>query len=92
MVCVSNIEVHTKGGLRMSVFGITLLSIKRRMPQIIKAACTTLAAVFFVTAVLLFQENMYQWLMSSNKSSLSLPCFTNASSKLPSMYPVIFQS
>ena len=46
MVCVSNIEVHTKGGLRMSVFGITLLSIKRRMPQIIKAACTTLAAVF----------------------------------------------
>ena len=68
MVCVSNIEVHTKGGLRMSVFGITLLSIKRRMPQIIKAACTTLAAVFFVTAVLIFQENMYQWQMSSNKS------------------------
>ena len=52
----------------MSVFGITLLSIKRRMPQIIKAACTTLAAVFFVTAVLIFQENMYQWQMSSNKS------------------------
>ena len=48
----------------MSVFGITLLSIKRRMPQIIKAACTTLAAVFFVTAVLIFQENMYQWQMS----------------------------
>ena len=52
----------------MSVFGITLLSIKRRMPQIIKASCTTLAAVFFVTAVLIFQENMYQWQMSSNKS------------------------
>lgn len=52
----------------MSVFGITLLSIKRRMPQIVKAACTTLAAVFFVTAVLIFQENMYQWQMSSNKS------------------------
>ena len=68
MVCASSIEVHTKGGLRMSVFGITLLSIKRRMPQIIKAACTTLAAVFFVTAVLIFQENMYQWQMSSNKS------------------------
>ena len=52
----------------MSVFEITLLSIKRRMPQIIKSACTTLAAVFFVTAVLIFQENMYQWQMSSNKS------------------------
>ena len=51
----------------MSVFGITLLSIKRRMPQIIKAACTTLAAVFFVTAVLIFQENMYQWQMSYRK-------------------------
>lgn len=52
----------------MSVLGITLLSIRRRMPQIVKAACTTLAAVFFVTAVLIFQENMYQWQMSSNKS------------------------
>ena len=36
----------------MSVFGITLLSIKRRMPQIIKAACTTLAAVFFCLCVI----------------------------------------
>ena len=52
----------------MSVFEITFLSVKRRMPQIIKAACTTLAAVFFVTAVLIFQDNMYQWQMSSNKS------------------------
>lgn len=52
----------------MSVFEITLLSIRRRMPQIVKAVGTTLAAVFFVTAVLIFQENMYQWQMSSNKS------------------------
>ena len=52
----------------MSVFEITFLSVKRRMPQIIKAACTTLVAVFFVTAVLIFQDNMYQWQMSSNKS------------------------
>lgn len=52
----------------MSVFRITLISLRRRFPQIIKAAATTLVAVFFVTAVLIFQENMYQWQMSSNKS------------------------
>ena len=79
----------------MSVFGITLLSIKRRMPQIIKAACTTLAAVFFVTAVLIFQENMYQWQMSSNKSGfverfLELSLFYGLSSPLNSEMICIF--
>ena len=52
----------------MSVLKITFKSIRRRFPQIWKAALTTLVAVFFVTAVLIFQENMYQWQMSSNKS------------------------
>ncbi len=52
----------------MNVFKITFKSIRRRFPQIWKAALTTLVAVFFVTAVLIFQENMYQWQMSSNKS------------------------
>ena len=52
----------------MNVLKITFKSIRRRFPQIWKAALTTLVAVFFVTAVLIFQENMYQWQMSSNKS------------------------
>ena len=52
----------------MGIFKITFISIRRRLPQIRKAAFTTLVAVFFVTAVLIFQENMYQWQMSSNKS------------------------
>lgn len=52
----------------MNVLRITFKSIRRRFPQIWKAALTTLVAVFFVTAVLIFQENMYQWQMSSNKS------------------------
>ena len=52
----------------MNVLKITFKSIRRRFPQIWKAALTTLVAVFFVTAVLIFQENMYQWQMLSNKS------------------------
>lgn len=52
----------------MNVLKITFKSIRRRFQQIWKAALTTLVAVFFVTAVLIFQENMYQWQMSSNKS------------------------
>ena len=52
----------------MNVLKITFKSIRRRFSQIWKAALTTLVAVFFVTAVLIFQENMYQWQMSSNKS------------------------
>ncbi|MFQ7099655.1 MAG: ABC transporter permease [Lachnospira eligens] len=52
----------------MNVLKITFKSIRRRFSQIWKAALTTLVAVFFVTVVLIFQENMYQWQMSSNKS------------------------
>lgn len=51
----------------MNILKITFKSVKRRYRQIIRAALTTLFAVFFVTAVLIFQENMYQWQMQSNK-------------------------
>ena len=51
----------------MNILKITFKSVKRRYRQIIRAALTTLLAVFFVTAVLIFQENMYQWQMQSNK-------------------------
>lgn len=51
----------------MNILKITFKSVKRRYRQIIRAALTTLLAVFFVTAVLIFQENMYQWQMESNK-------------------------
>ena len=51
----------------MNILKITFKSVKRRYRQIIRAALTTLFVVFFVTAVLIFQENMYQWQMQSNK-------------------------
>lgn len=51
----------------MNILKITFKSVKRRYRQIIRAALTTLFAVFFVTAVLIFQKNMYQWQMQSNK-------------------------
>ena len=51
----------------MNILKIAFKSVKRRYRQIIRAALTTLFAVFFVTAVLIFQENMYQWQMQSNK-------------------------
>ena len=51
----------------MSISGIALKSVRRRYRQIIRASLTTLLAVFFVTAVLIFEENMYQWQMASNK-------------------------
>lgn len=51
----------------VNILKITFKSVKRRYRQIIRAALTTLLAVFFVTAVLIFQENMYQWQMQSNK-------------------------
>lgn len=38
----------------MGIFKITFVGIRRRLPQIQKAAFTTLVAVFFVTAVLIF--------------------------------------
>ena len=43
----------------MGIFKITFVGIRRRLPQIQKAAFTTLVAVFFVTAVLIFQEKVF---------------------------------
>ncbi len=51
----------------MNISDIVLKSVRRRYRQIIRASLTTLLAVFFVTAVLIFEENMYQWQMASNK-------------------------
>ena len=51
----------------MSILRITFTSVRRRYRQIIRAALTTLVAVFFVTAVFIFEENVYQWQMESNK-------------------------
>lgn len=40
----------------MNILKITFKSVKRRYRQIIRAALTTLFAVFFVTAVLIFRK------------------------------------
>ncbi len=46
---------------------LSIKSLRRRWRQIVRACMVTFLAVFFVTGVLLFQENMYQWQIMSNK-------------------------
>ncbi len=42
-------------------------SLKRRWREITRVCIAIFFAVFFITGVLLFQENMYQWQMAANK-------------------------
>ncbi len=46
---------------------LTKKSIKRRWREIWRGCMATFLAIFFITGVLLFQENMYQWQVASNK-------------------------
>lgn len=39
----------------------------RRKREIFRACIATLLAVFFISGILLFQENMYQWQMAENR-------------------------
>ena len=45
---------------------LSFKSLKRRWREITRACVATFLAVFFITGVLLFQDNMYQWQMASN--------------------------
>ena len=67
----------------MNILKITFKSVKRRYRQIIRAALTTLFAVFFVTAVLIFQENIYQSQMHSNKDTFCDWIIMDIGSKQP---------
>ncbi len=46
---------------------LSISSLKRRWKDIFRACIATFLAIFFITGVLLFQENMYQWQLASNK-------------------------
>ncbi len=46
---------------------LSIKSLKRRWREIVRACVATFLAVFFITGVLLFQDNMYKWQMASNK-------------------------
>ena len=46
---------------------LSIKSLKRRWREITRACITTFLAVFFITGVLLFQDNMYQWQRAANK-------------------------
>ena len=70
----------------MNVLKITFKSIRRRFSQIWKAALTTLVAVFFVTAVLIFQENMYQWQMAEHRTYLDEYGLVQGNLLLPPVY------
>lgn len=49
------------------LFELSKRSLKRRWREFVRACVATFLAVFFVTGVLLFQDNMYKWQMASNK-------------------------
>ncbi|MBQ4283047.1 MAG: ABC transporter permease [Lachnospira sp.] len=49
------------------LFNVTLLSIKRRWREVARTFIAAFLAVFFVTGILIFEENMYEWQIASNK-------------------------
>lgn len=53
--------------MNTKLFKLCLRGLGRRRKEIMRACAATLLAMFFVTGVLIFQENMYQWQMAANK-------------------------
>lgn len=53
--------------MNIKLFKLCCKSLKRRWRQIVRACIATFLAIFFITGVLLFEENMYQWQMACNK-------------------------
>ncbi len=53
--------------MNRKLFGLCLRGLRRRRKEIMRACVATFLAMFFVTGVLIFQENMYQWQMAANK-------------------------
>ncbi len=53
--------------MNIKLFKLCCKSLKRRWRQIARACTATFLAVFFITGVLIFEENMYQWQMACNK-------------------------
>lgn len=53
--------------MNIKLFKLCCKSLKRRLKQIVRACTATFLAIFFITGVLLFEENMYQWQRACNK-------------------------
>lgn len=53
--------------MNTKLFKLCFRGLRRRKKEIIRACAATMLAMFFVTGVLIFQENMYQWQMAANK-------------------------
>lgn len=53
--------------MNIKLFKLCFRGLGRRRKEIIRACVATMLAMFFVTGVLIFQENMYQWQMAANK-------------------------
>lgn len=49
------------------LFGFTMLSVRRRWREVIRTCIAAFLAVFFVTGILIFEENMFEWQVASNK-------------------------
>lgn len=65
---------------------LTKKSIKRRWREIWRSCMATFLAIFFITGVLLFQENMYQWQMASNMERFGDWFVMDVASAEPSEY------
>ncbi len=46
---------------------VTMISIRRRWRGVLRTFVAALLAVFFVTGILIFEENMFEWQVASNK-------------------------
>lgn len=53
--------------MNIKLFKLCCKSLGRRKRQILRACAATFLAVFFITGVLLFEENMYEWQSACNK-------------------------
>ncbi len=65
---------------------LSISSLKRRWRALTRACVTTFLALFFITGVLLFQENMYQWQMASNMERFGDWFVMDVASTEPSEY------
>ncbi len=49
------------------LFRFTMLSVRRRWREVVRTFVAAFLAVFFVTGILIFEENMFEWQVASNK-------------------------
>ncbi len=50
-----------------NLFKYTMISVRRRWREVVRTCVAAFLAVFFVTGILIFEENMFEWQVASNK-------------------------